>query len=1369
MNRSPLPDTSVLPRARERARLGLLCVQAAAVGLAIWAGSENPLWIAPAAALGVVGAILSGAAGRSLALASTAILAAVAAALGAEFHLDQLSRSWPERSGIRESAAQEELAVSIDAVLRAAEEATLEVAARWDPVAGTGSELPAELRPPAVDALAVFGPSGALLAWDGTHQGPVPDRARRGVSRYVYEEGAIFGYLYVTEVLPGGGAAVAASLLRSDLPPGLERAEEDFESRFRASTGADIEVASADQAIAGSVWDLEWEGESLFSVRLAVPSEADARDRIGTAWGRIVALLLAVGWLLALISARGDGRAALFGVLALPLAVPLLPLARLTGSPEVFSPAALLLPGPISLTLGEVLALGMAGVLAVALLPWERLSRVSGYLAAPAAVVVAVGGLFLLERGSSADLPAAEGAAWIVFQAAATAMVLVPFTLAALTGRPGRPVSYRFFRLAGWLTLGLLLCLGWVAVLEQNPGSVRWAPWIWAVPLLGVTRSVSSLDGPPGAARWGGLLLLSVALVLPWAWGLRMEARMAAAEERIERLGTRSDPFVEFLLVRAGERASELAAGGEQPVEFLYRAWSESGLAAEGLPLWITYWSEEGLPAEELRVGVSESRPAIPVGLLEAAGRDEGTSLRRFDLAEAHSVALTPLPGGALLSVVIPPRRVLSGASPLGPLFSPARVEPDSLALVPLLPGEVPGETSGVAWVLTPAGWQGEAFIAYPDGVYHAQYVVMSPSWPLLIARGGLLLMFNASLFGAVWGLGRWIREDRFGPRAASLVAPGSFRGRVTIALFAFFLIPSVSFGTLAYRALTTAAVRAGELLAERAVDEAGRRYLDDGESVGFGTPGPGPDLLLYEFGELVDGSPSELVALGLYPGWIPPEVRDNLAAAEAVTATTMASLGGWEYVTAYRRMPGERVLAAPAPLQAGAAALGQREVAELIAFSLVVGGVLSVLLALATGRALTRPLRTLSIASERVGAGDMEVQLPGERLDEFAAVFEAFNRMVDRLAKTRSALLRSSLRTRAIVEEVAIVVVALDAGGRVALTNPTAERLLGVEFRRDAPLPRGMAGSDPGAGFTEWIEGYLRDEIAEAGTELSFGERRIRVRARRIGRRGPPGGTVVTLEDVTDELRMERVLAWGEMAQQVAHEVKNPLTPIKLGVQHIRRAWVDGNTDYGAILERNVEAILDEIERLASVASSFSRYAAPSPTGAEPLEPVSLPDVVREVLDLYAAGGGPVRFARASLGEVPRVKGRAAEVKEVLVNLLENSRAALPRGGEVRIEAELVEGEVELRVSDNGTGIPDDLLPRIFEPHFSTRSSGAGLGLAIVRRLVESWGGSVHAESAAGRGVTIRIRMAAWTGLALDLPEAAEAGGPPGGTAQPG
>ena len=248
-------------------------------------------------------------------------------------------------------------------------------------------------------------------------------------------------------------------------------------------------------------------------------------------------------------------------------------------------------------------------------------------------------------------------------------------------------------------------------------------------------------------------------------------------------------------------------------------------------------------------------------------------------------------------------------------------------------------------------------------------------------------------------------------------------------------------------------------------------------------------------------------------------------------------------------------------------------------------------------------------------------------------------------------------------------------------------------------------------------------------------------------------GGAVLSLEDVTDELRTERVLAWGEMAQQVAHEVKNPLTPIKLGVQHVRRAWEDGRPDFEDILRRNVDAILGEIERLASVASSFSRYAAPSPAGAEPLEAVEVPDVVQDVLDLYAAGGGPVRFEFSRSEEIPPVVARTGELKEVLVNLLENSRAALPEGGRVTVEVRRLDSRVELAVHDDGTGIPSELLPRIFEPQFSTRSSGTGLGLAIVRRLVESWGGRVHAESRPAEGTTMRILMEPWAEGAVEAP----------------
>jgi nitrogen fixation/metabolism regulation signal transduction histidine kinase len=261
------------------------------------------------------------------------------------------------------------------------------------------------------------------------------------------------------------------------------------------------------------------------------------------------------------------------------------------------------------------------------------------------------------------------------------------------------------------------------------------------------------------------------------------------------------------------------------------------------------------------------------------------------------------------------------------------------------------------------------------------------------------------------------------------------------------------------------------------------------------------------------------------------------------------------------------------------------------------------------------------------------------------------------------------------------------------------------------------------------------------------MGTRRIRLKARRIStsEEGPLGGAVLSLEDVTDELRTERILAWGEMAQQVAHEVKNPLTPIKLSVQHLLRAWEDRRSDFGEILGKNVGVILREIEHLAAIAKSFSRFGAPKAAGEVPLEPVDVHALVEEVLNLYRGGEGAVEFGSALPAGLPPARSREAELREVFINLLENSRAAIPEEGRVVIEGEAGPGGLELRVRDDGKGIPPELLTRVFEPHFSTRSTGTGLGLAIVRRLVESWGGTVTVESRVGEGTAILIAIPWW------------------------
>ncbi len=219
-------------------------------------------------------------------------------------------------------------------------------------------------------------------------------------------------------------------------------------------------------------------------------------------------------------------------------------------------------------------------------------------------------------------------------------------------------------------------------------------------------------------------------------------------------------------------------------------------------------------------------------------------------------------------------------------------------------------------------------------------------------------------------------------------------------------------------------------------------------------------------------------------------------------------------------------------------------------------------------------------------------------------------------------------------------------------------------------------------------------------------------------------------------EERAARVLAWGEMANQVAHEIKNPLTPMRLGIQHLQRVYRDGRP-IGPILDETARRILGEIDRLDTIARAFSRFAAPS-VGRPAPEPTSLGDVCEEVVALYGLAPDAGTVTLESGDERP-VLAHRDELKETLVNLLENARNAGATAIRVRVVGTTV------AVIDNGPGIPADRLERIFEPRFSTTTSGSGLGLAIVKRLVEGWGATIEVESRleAGTSVTIACRPA--------------------------
>ncbi|MEJ2186177.1 MAG: HAMP domain-containing sensor histidine kinase, partial [Gemmatimonadota bacterium] len=641
----------------------------------------------------------------------------------------------------------------------------------------------------------------------------------------------------------------------------------------------------------------------------------------------------------------------------------------------------------------------------------------------------------------------------------------------------------------------------------------------------------------------------------------------------------------------------------------------------------LTLWGQDDRALVVLPLGggvASRERPPLFLTrILDRARRQDVYQAQPVrGEAEVNEVLAVPLADGRVVSVVVAPRRQFERASPLAQLLGG---ENTSQMRVEIVPASVLARTpqAPIRWRATDTGWRSETIVPYPTGNYEVHLEYRLPPTGVRFARGVLVIAADLAFLLLLWAVGRLARGDPPVPPGGWSAWIASFRARVTLALFAFFLLPTVIFGWATYQALAEEVVRSARVVAERAVSEAATAFPETDLPELSGRIGE--EVLYLHKGELIEASSPEALDLGLYGAWMPPSVYRVLETGEEVRTVDTRELAGRRYLVAYRRVLPAGTLGVPVWLSAGDVAVRQRELLHLVLFAALIGGLLSLGLSVLVGRALAGPLGELRRGAAAVGAGRLNVRLPAQRGDEFGELFTSFNRMARRLQRARAR-----------------------------------------------------------------------------------------------------------------ELHTARVLAWGQMARQVAHEIKNPLTPIKLAVQHMRRVFKDRRPDFEDVLDTNTNEILAEIDRLSEIARVFSRYGAPT-EAAGPLEPVDVPAVVREALTLYRAGDEDIEY-RLDVDSPPPAIARATEVKEVVLNLLENARLAVGGYGSVGVRVAGREGGVVLSIRDDGEGIPRDQVARIFEPHFSTRSSGTGLGLAIVRRLVEGWGGTIQADSEPGVGTTIRL-----------------------------
>jgi two-component system, NtrC family, nitrogen regulation sensor histidine kinase NtrY len=410
--------------------------------------------------------------------------------------------------------------------------------------------------------------------------------------------------------------------------------------------------------------------------------------------------------------------------------------------------------------------------------------------------------------------------------------------------------------------------------------------------------------------------------------------------------------------------------------------------------------------------------------------------------------------------------------------------------------------------------------------------------------------------------------------------------------------------------------------------------------------------------------------------------------------------------------------------------------------------------------KGITRPVQALATAAREIGAGHLDQHVESRSNDEFGSLVDAFNTMAGELATSRRRVERSTLELErkhvevegrrryieTILERISAGVVSVDASGTVTTVNGAAARLLSVDpsvvgqaatavFNREDLQP--LAALFTIGGRTSPEASLQEIVIPRAGQELQLAV----VATALTGDGGEPAGLLLVLDDVTPLIRAQKVAAWREVARRLAHEIKNPLTPIQLSAERLRRHFTGSPEATRELVEECTSTIVGEVESLKGLVDEFAQFARmPSPRTV----PTDIAKLITDTLLLYDGLFSDVAIVRRFAADVPLVRLDVEQLRRVVINLVDNAIEAMDRKGEIVIETQLDRGNrlVRVIVADNGPGIPAVEREKLFLPYYSTKRRGSGLGLAIVRRIIAEHGGSIEVGDSTPHGTRFTIEL---------------------------
>lgn len=411
--------------------------------------------------------------------------------------------------------------------------------------------------------------------------------------------------------------------------------------------------------------------------------------------------------------------------------------------------------------------------------------------------------------------------------------------------------------------------------------------------------------------------------------------------------------------------------------------------------------------------------------------------------------------------------------------------------------------------------------------------------------------------------------------------------------------------------------------------------------------------------------------------------------------------------------------------------------------------------------RGITEPLENLVLATRRVADGELAFTMERESNDEMGLLVDSFNKMTanlnvsnNKLAETYKALKHSSQEseqrrryTEIILQNVSAGVISLDETGKITTINRFAETLLNIDksmfigLQYDTVLPPYQA---------EIVTGFI-EELTETGKNTVEQHLKLNILGKHYSLlinftrleddEKMPVGFVLVFDNLTKLEKMQRMAAWREVARRIAHEIKNPLTPIQLSAQRLRRRYPEIIKEKNSVFDQCTNTIITQVDELKTLVSEFSQFARmPKVQKSED----NLADLAQKTLFLYKEGHKDITFTCTEVEPIPSFNFDREQIKRCLINLLDNAVAVLPAGGNVDVELNLGEDKdnVFLKVADNGPGISNENKLRLFEPYFSTKKTGTGLGLAIVSTIIADHNGYIRVQDNEPTGSVFIIEL---------------------------